>query len=177
MFFDVFKAIILVGIPVGAFSFLMLYYAYYKGYLSTDVELKHAFKHHDDQQSTLSKKHKKSLLFLHSKWVTFGGGFYGLIALLTFIVIELLQITNFWLNVEGWHDITALFSFQAIIAMFIDSLLNMLKAALWFTYWPDVFNTNNYIVWILIAYIGYRFGAKFANSYAIIKQKEVIEVD
>ncbi len=177
MLIDVIKAILFVGIPIGAFSFLMLYYAYFKGYLSTEVELKYAFKNPDAQQSTLSKKHKKNLVFLHSKWVTFGGGFYGLIALLTFIVIELLQIINFWLSVEGWHDITALFTLNSLISMFIDSLLNMLKAAIWFTYWPSILSTENYIVWILIAYIGYRFGAKFANTYAITKQKEAISED
>jgi len=166
-----FKAIILVGIPVGAFSFLMIYYAYLKGYLSTDIEFKDAFNKHNKAHSTLSKKHKKNLLFLHSKWVTFGGGFYGLIALLTFIVIELLQIVNFWLNVTGWQDIAALFSIQALIGMFVDSIVNMVKAAIWFTYWPEVFNTDNFIGWVLVAYLGYRLGAKLAKDY-LLKQRE-----
>jgi len=171
MFIDLIKAILLVGIPVGVFSFLMIYYAYFKGYLSTDVEFKDAFKKRNKAHSTLSKKHKKNLLFLHSKWVTFGGGFYGLIALLTFIVIELLQIVNFWLNVSGWQDITALFTIQALISMFVDSIINMVKAAIWFTYWPEVFNTDNFIAWAIVAYLGYRLGAKFAKDY-LLKQRE-----
>jgi hypothetical protein len=175
MFIDIIKAILLVGIPVGVFSFLMIYYAYLKGYLSTDVEFRHAFKKQNKAHSTLSKKHKKNLLFLHSKWVTFGGGFYGLIALLTFIVIELLQIVNFWLNVSSWQDISALFTIQALISMFVDSIVNMVKAAIWFTYWPEVFDTSNFIAWVLVAYLGYRLGAKFAKDYLLRERESVQE--
>lgn len=167
MFFDIVKAVLFAGLPVGAFSFLMVYYAYLNNYLSTDVEFRHAFKNRNGVQSKLSKKHKKSLLFLHSKWVTFGGGFYGLIALLTFVVIELLQIVNYLISIRSLQDITALFSINALISMFIDSIVNMVKAAIWFTYWPDVFNTQNFIVWILIAYLGYQLGARFAKHYII----------
>lgn len=78
--------------------------------MSLNIDVQEAFKYKDVREPTLSKSYKKNLTFLHSKWVTFGGGFYGLIALLTFVVIELTQITQFWLSVEGWSDITALFS-------------------------------------------------------------------
>jgi len=170
MIFDALKAIVFAGIPVGVCSFLMVYYAYYKGYLSRDVEIRHAFKNKDDDKSLLAKKHKKKLLFLHSKWVAFGGGFYGLIAMLTFVVIELLQIVNFLLSVTSWKDITALFSIKAFIAMFIDSIMNMLKAAVWFIYWPNKISSGNFLIWILIAYLGYRLGAMFAKKYAIAKE-------
>ena len=175
MFFDIVKALLFAGIPIGVFSFLMVYYAYFKNYLSTDVEFKHAFKKKGQAQSTLSKKHKKDLLFLHSKWVTFGGGFYGLVALLTFMVIELLQIVNFLMSVNSLQDITALFSISALISMFVDSLVNMLKAAIWFTYWPDMIDAKNLVVWLLIAYLGYRLGVRLAKYYVLrVRAKEEV---
>mgnify|MGYP000011006697 CR=1 FL=1 len=167
MFVDIVKAVLFAGIPVGAFSFLMVYYAYLNNYLSTDVAFKHAFKKNNEAQTKLSKKHKKSLLFLHSKWVTFGGGFYGLIALLTFVVIELLQIVNFLMSIRSFQEITALFSVNALISMFVDSVVNMLKAAIWFTYWPDVIHAQNFLVWIIIAYLGYQLGARLAKYYVV----------
>jgi len=167
MVLDIVKAILLAGIPVAAFSFLMVYYAYLNNYLSTDVSFKHAFKNKNGAQTKLSKKHKKSLLFLHSKWVTFGGGFYGLIALLTFVVIELLQIVNFLISIRSVQDITALFSINALVSMFVDSIVNMVKAAIWFTYWPDVMNSQNFLVWLIIAYLGYQLGARLAKFYII----------
>jgi len=167
---DIIKAILLVGLPVGAFSFLMTYFSYQKGYLSTDVEIQEAFKKKNNIETTLSRKNKKELVFLHSKWITFGGGFYGLIALLTFIIIELLQILNFWLGITSWQDVIALISVDTVIAMIIDSIMNMIKAGIWFTYWPTQLNTDHYLAWILIAYIGYRLGGKYAKHYSIARK-------
>ncbi len=86
---DLIKAIFYAGLPVQIFTFLMVYYAYNKGYLTADVNIRDAFKDKKNPDKVFSKINKKSLLFLHSKWMTFGGGFYGLLALLTFIYIEL----------------------------------------------------------------------------------------
>lgn len=172
MFVDVLKAIFIAGIPVGTFSFFMVYFAYLKGYLSTEVKFKYAFKNQQINQSSLSKQYKKNLMFLHSKWITFGGGFYGLIALLTFIVIEFSQVVNFLIGVESWQEITSLFSISSFIAMFVDSIMNMIKAALWFTYWPDKVHSLNFVIWIVIAYIGYRLGAEIAKRYAILQQEK-----
>jgi hypothetical protein len=104
--------------------------------------------------------------------VTFGGGFYGLIALLTFIIIELTQVVKFFFSITGWQDIISFLSLDTLIAMIIDSITNMIQAAIWFRYWSDKFNTENFIVWILIAYIGYRFAAKYAMRYTIYLQKK-----
>jgi hypothetical protein len=172
---DVLQAILFVGIPVGVFSFLMIYFSYQKGYLSTDFELKDAFKKNNNTGSSLSRKHKKKLLFLHSKWVTFGGGFYGLIALLTFLIIELTQVVNFLFSITGWQDIVALFSFDTLIAMIIDSITNMVQAIIWFTYWSEKFDTENFIIWIFIAYISYRFSEKYAMRYTVYQRKLAIE--
>ena len=172
MLIDVLKAMLVAGIPVAAFSFLMVYLAYYKGYLSTNSHFKDAFKKNNDQQSKLSKKHKGNLLFLHSKWLTFGGGFYGLIALLTFIIIELSQIFNFLISIQGWQDISALFTISSLIAMFVDSIVNMVKAAIWFTYWPDKVASLNFLIWIIIAYLGYRLGAHLAKTYILYERQK-----
>jgi len=164
---DIVKAIFYAGFPIGIFSFLMVFYAYKKGYLSPEMTIKTAFKdkHNDDRQ--LSKKNKKSLVFFHSKWITFGGGFYGLIALVTFIYIELKQIFEFLINATGLQSFLDLFSISAFIGMFIDSIMNMIKAAIWFTYWPRVFEMSNFFIWVLIAYLGYRVGANLAQKYAL----------
>jgi len=174
MVVDIFKALFIVGFPVGLFSFLMFYFAYKKDYLSTETCLKDAFKNNDAQQSKLSKQQKRDLQFMHSKWVTFGGGFYGLIAVLTFVVIELNQIISFLLSVTGWQDIAALFSIQALIAMFVDSIMNMIKAAIWFTYWPSLLPESNFLLWVLVAYIGYKVGAYYARIYRLYSQQSRI---
>lgn len=166
---EAFEAILIAGLPVFLFSFFMVYFSYKKGYLSSDVSIKNAF-NKNNHSSQLSRENKKNLLFIHSKWVTFGGGFYGLIAVFTFLIIELLQIFNFWLNVTSWKDVTDLFSISALISMFVDSIINMVTAAVWFTYWPNKLQSSHFILWVIIAYFSYRIGAEHAKKFYISKK-------
>jgi hypothetical protein len=149
----------------------MVYYAYNKGYLTSDVNIRDAFKDKKNPTKKLSKANKKSLLFLHSKWMTFGGGFYGLVALLTFIYIELDQTVQFLIHVTGWRSFLNLLTFDAILGMIIEAFVNMLKALLWFTYWPKVFDMDNVAIWFIASYMGYRFGANLAQRYVVHLEK------
>jgi len=167
MYWDILRALAFVGCPIAAFSFLMVYFAYSKGYLAPEVKITDAFNKKVHPNAKLSKKNKKSLAFLHSKWMTFGGGYYGLLALLTFIYIEIKQITQFLLQVTGIQDFIGLLSINALVAMFVDSIMNMVKAAVWFTYWPKVFDMSNGFIWLLTSYLGYRIGAVLAQRHAI----------
>jgi hypothetical protein len=173
---DIVKAVFYGGLPVGIFTFLMVYYAYHKGYLTSDVNIQTAFKDKKNPHKKLSKSNKKSLLFLHSKWMTFGGGFYGLLALMTFIYIELEQTIQFFINASGWQSFLNLFTFDAILSMVIESFTNMLRALLWFGYWPDVFDMKNAAIWFLAAYLGYRFGANLAQRYFVHHEKQVQDI-
>ena len=169
MYWDILKAVIFAGCPTALFSFLMVYFAYAKGYLSPEIKMAQAFSKKKHPDGKLSKKHKKGLAFLHSKWVTFGGGYYGLLALITFVYIELEQITMFLIQVTGIQDFIDLLTVNALISMFIDSIMNMVRAAIWFTYWPGIIEMANGAIWLLSSYIGYRLGAIFAQNYALNK--------
>ena len=170
---DLVKAIFYAGLPVEIFTFLMVYYSYHKGYLTSDVNIRDAFKDKKNPDKKLSKANKKSLLFLHSKWITFGGGFYGLVALLTFIYIELEQTFQFLIHVTGVQSFLNLLTFNAILGIIIDSFINMIRALLWFGYWPDVFEMENIPIWFIAAYIGYRFGANLAQRYIVHQEKKI----
>lgn len=174
---DLIKAIFYAGLPVQVFTFLMVYYAYNKGYLTSDITIRDAFKDKKNPERKLSKANKKSLLFLHSKWMTFGGGFYGLVALLTFIYIELDQTVQFLIHATGWQSFLNLLSFNAILGMIIESFLNMLKALLWFSYWPDVFDMENVAIWFIASYLGYRLGANLAQRYVVHLEKKALDGD
>lgn len=167
MSMDLVKAIFYAGLPVLIFTFLMVYYAYHKGYLTSDVTIRDVFKDKKNPDRKLSKTNKKNLLFLHSKWITFGGGFYGLISLLTFIYIELEQTLQFLIHATGWQSFVNLLTFEAILGMIIESFINMIKSLLWFSYWPNVFEMENIAIWFIASYIGYRFGANLAQRYVL----------
>ena len=170
---DLVKAIFYAGLPVQIFTFLMVYYAYHKGYLASGIAIQDDFKDKKNLDKKLSKTNKKNLLFLHSKWVTFGGGFYGLVSLLTFIYIELEQTLQFLINATGLQSFIDLLTFSAILGMIIDSFINMLTALLWFSYWPKVFDMDNIAIWFIATYIGYRLGANLAQRYILHREKNV----
>jgi hypothetical protein len=172
---DLLKAIFYAGLPVQIFTFLMVYYAYHKGYLTSDVNIRDVFKDKKNPNRKLSKANKKSLLFLHSKWITFGGGFYGLVSLLTFIYIELEQAVQFLMHATGLQSFLNLLTLNAIIGMIIESFTNMIKALLWFSYWPDVFDMDNIAIWFIASYIGYHFGAYLAQRYVLHQEKKIQE--
>ena len=174
MLLDIIKSIFYVGLPLALFSFLMVYYAYHRGYLLPEHTIKTAFDKKNKNRA-LSKQNKKELQFLYSKWVSFGGGFYGLVSLLTFIYIELEQVFQFLLTVTGIQSFIDLLTIGTLINMIVESFINMITALLWFGYWPDIFDIGNGFIWILSSYGGYQLGAHLAQRYAIYNKDNLCQ--
>ena len=66
------------------------------------------------------------------KWFSFGGGFYGLVALYTWLVIEWNEVWNFLTDLPGIvfsFDLGSLISL--VISFFIESLMNFITAIAW----------------------------------------------
>lgn len=85
-------------------------------------------------------------------------GFYGLMALVTFFVIEVREVFGFILRIEGWHTLTDLLNLDSLIDILIDSIMNMVDAFVWFNYWPDTIAIGNGWIWLGMAYAGYHVG-------------------
>ncbi len=97
------------------------------------------------------------------KWFSFGGGFYGLVALYTWLVVEWNEVWDFLGDLPGIvfsFDIGALISL--VISFFIESLMNFITAIAWPVYWLGV--AGNPWVWIAVAYGGYWLGIKAAQQ-------------
>lgn len=97
------------------------------------------------------------------KWFSFGGGFYGLVALYTWLVIEWDDAWGFLTDLPGIvfsFDIGSLISL--VISFFIESLMNFIVAITWPVYW--IGEASNPWVWIAVAYGGYWLGIKAAQQ-------------
>ncbi|MEE4173160.1 MAG: hypothetical protein V2I57_02805 [Xanthomonadales bacterium] len=97
------------------------------------------------------------------KWFSFGGGFYGLVAFYTWIIIEWDEVWGFVSDLPGIvfsFDIGALISLA--INFFIESLMNFITAIAWPIYWLGV--AGNPWLWIGVAYGGYWLGIKAAQQ-------------
>ena len=99
------------------------------------------------------------------KWLSFGGGFYGLVALYTWLVIEWDEVWGFLSDLPGIvfsFDMGSLISL--VINFFIESLMNFIAAIAWPMYW--IGTAGNPWVWIVVAYGGYWLGIKAAQQVA-----------
>ena len=99
------------------------------------------------------------------KWFSFGGGFYGIVALYTWILAEWNEVWNFMSALPGIvlsFNVGALISL--VINLFIESLMNFITAISWPVYWLQ--EAGNPWIWIGVAYGGYWLGIKAARHVA-----------
>jgi len=101
----------------------------------------------------------------HNKVTSFGAGFYSTMAVLTYILIELVEIWQFLGKVFGpgsWFDNIGL---RLIIDFFINSIMNFVSAFIWFSTLPEYLPVGNGWVWLVAAYLGYMGGVKLTTQH------------
>ncbi|MEE4193079.1 MAG: hypothetical protein V2I66_15985, partial [Halieaceae bacterium] len=96
------------------------------------------------------------------QWFRFGGGFYGLVALYTWLLIEWDEVLDF---LGGLSHVVLTFDPGALIGLvielFIESIMNFVMAIGWPAYWLS----ESRDAWLLLffAYGGYWLGIKAAR--------------
>lgn len=114
----------------------------------------------DDLESHPSSNYKD---FLANKWLSFGGGFYGLVAVLTYIIVEAQEIFDI-LNMPGEGDVFSGIGIGMLVRFFIDSLMNFITAIAWPAYWMNT-GQAPFWQWFLAAYGGYVAGKTLVKTY------------
>lgn len=109
------------------------------------------------------KKQRQDMDPVMDKWLKFGGGFYGLVALYTWLLIEWEDVASF---ARGLWDIAFSLNLGAVIGLvielFIESIMNFVMAIAWPAYWLS----HDRNPWLLLAaaYGGYWLGIKVARQ-------------
>jgi len=98
----------------------------------------------------------------HNKWLAFGGGFYGVVGLLTYAVVELGEIRDFFVQFDGLAGLISQISLDLVIGFFIDAFMNFVIAIAWPIYWISDFSGQHVWIWFAVAYGGYWLGARYA---------------
>ena len=134
---------------------------------------------HEAIQEAIENKDKKALkkakqeikdqpwswhqIFL-SKWMEFGGGFYGVVAVLTYLVVEGREVYDFLTSEATVMATIAQLGIGDLVQFFINSLMNFITAITWPVYWMGKTSYFSTWVWFLVVYAGYvagQFLAKF----------------
>lgn len=105
-----------------------------------------------------------------SKWVAFGGGFYGVMAVLTYVVVEFREVVDLMTSEASLMATIAELGISDLVAFFINSIMNFVTAITWPVYWMSRVEGYSVWVWFVIVYSGYvtgQFLAKnMSNPYA-----------
>jgi hypothetical protein len=177
------RATFFAALPVACFTFLTVQWLIASGRLpkfSDAKDLQAQYKKMRQETKEAKKKtkqipraerqekqpffHKKTGSdMLHGKLIFFGGGFYGTMALFTYLIIEVDEILTFFgkiIDISHWNFT---FNIQFLVDLFINSIMNIVSAFIWFQTLPRYVEVNNGFIWIVAAYLGYLGGVQFTQ--------------
>ena len=157
---EVLMAVLEMGLPLAAISWLFFTFLYSSGEIDRSADRRAvAARMREMKQSYRSSRAVRRRNPVMAKWMRFGGGFYGLAALWTFIVIELGQFFGFMFNNPGVGSMLQDGLVSFLIEALINQLENFVMALVWFSYWP----ADSTVVWVAVAYLGYWAGMELAR--------------
>lgn len=159
---EILRAVFIAGLPTMIVAFLMVFFAIKRGYLEQDENIEELKK-----RKKQAKKDKAEFKVnpVHSKWLFFGGGYYGIMALGTYAHVELVEVYEFFRDFSSISNFIDQISFGALIRLIIDSFLNIIPAFTWFLYWPKIFVMHSGWYWLGASYAGYHVGSYLANWF------------
>lgn len=181
MVLEFFRALLLAGLPVGLTSYFLFSWALRRRPPAAVTSLK-ALQRELKQQSKEKAKRKKAnkrdfaavlaegahfsrdsqLDLIHNKWLTFGGGFYGVVGLLTYAVVEFSELWDFAMGFENVWALIAQFGLNTLVNLLLEALRNFIVAIAWPAYWMSEIQTGRIWLWFVVAYAGYWAGARLA---------------
>ena len=170
---EVFWALLMVGVPIGVFTLVLVGWALRGGHFKESLDIK-GLEREMKAMSRINKENKKNRKNnetedlkqhpLQRKWAKFGGGFYGIVAFFTYIVVEVREIIDLVVNHGGFIDFLRQLDIGVIVSIFIDALTNFITAMVWPVYWMDRIDTDQTWIWFVMAYAGYWVGLKLAQT-------------
>lgn len=168
MVWEIIEALFAVALPLGILSYLLVSWSLKTGRLSGEGD----YKSQRAEMKALRKSRKikgaKTKNPIHNKWLRFGGRFYGAVGLYTFLIIEIREVVDF---INGYESVEATLStlgnaslISTVISFFVNSLLNFIWAIAWPGFWAGEVKGANILVWLALAYGGYRLGMIIARK-------------
>lgn len=170
MLFDIILLFVSITVPVAAVSYVLIYWALGKQCVEiTYVNDNEAIlgknyrliSNDNDQNSDVKKQSNDNNSFVN-KWIDFGGGFYGIIALITYFIIEADEIWDFLTGSNNAFSALLVFDIGFFIDFIVDSFVNVVTAFLWPIYWSDSITYASLWFALLAAWFGYEVGSRVA---------------
>ena len=166
-------------LPVGGLSFALVWWAASQRYIEVGEnvgQIGKAMKTLTREQKKARKARKKNagrtsespppkprkFDRIHEKWMAFGGGFYGVVSIYTYLRVEWRELVDFVSQFGGLLAMLGNISVNALIGLLINSILNFVTAVTWPLYWFARVPSEWLLLWLVTAYAGFWLGAKLA---------------
>ena len=156
-------AFIYAVLPIFIFTTLVLFWLNHRGHHSTEDSMDELS---DELEEIKSTDQNKQQPFIHKKWLQFGGGFYGMVALLTYFVTEWNEIVQLVAEFKGIEGDLLEIIISFIIKFFIESVMNIIVAVTWPIYWMRNIDGGEFWLLFIGAYLGYYLGEQAARILA-----------
>lgn len=163
MIVDIIKALFLAGIPVALFS----YYLVKLTCGNTELEANNATELKKELKKIKAKGNTDDSLwvkFLRGKFLQFGGGFYGILTLMTYLHVEFNQFVGFFKTFTSVSDFFDSVGLSMLINFFIEAIMNLVTAFTWPIYWLNILPIDSVWLWFLVAFLSHWFATKYALS-------------
>lgn len=158
------EAVFKLGVPILVLSWLLFSWLYREGKLEIKADRKSTAGSLKEMKKASKEKGVGGQNYIYDKWMWFGSGFYGLAALWTFLVIELVDIVSFVFNFPGFASLLVDGFVKMIIGVFLNQLANIISAFVWFNYWSE---NSSPLIWFIVAYLAYLGGIELAKRFNI----------
>lgn len=157
-------AVVLVGVPIALFTLAIVWWGMRNGHFSDTKDSKTLGLELKALSKLKTEPENDTRDIVYKKWAKFGGGFYGIVAFFTYIVIEVTDIIGMIINFGGFWDFIRHLNFGLLISIFIEAITNFIVAMVWPVYWMKQIDTNQSWMFFLAAYGGYVLGLKLAQQ-------------
>lgn len=174
MFTELLHAIVELGLPVAALSWLLFYRLYSRGQLARDADSKTIGASLKAMRKAEKGSAETSDSVLHTKWMKFGGGFYGVAAAWTLIYIEASGIIGVIVHPSVLKEMFDNGLVAFVTNQITGQISTFVDAAIWFSWWPG--KGHGPIAWLVVAYIAYAAGLNLAR-YETGFGSRVVELD
>lgn len=168
---DLLRAAFELGLPVAGLSWLLFYRLYSRGELARDADHKAIRSNLKLIRGATKKSETPPDSVLHAKWMKFGGGFYGVGALWTLIVVETSGIVATVAHPSSIEDMFRGGPVDFVVNLIVSQFTTFLQALIWITWWPST--GGHAFVWIAVAYGGYIAGLNLARHETAIGSRLV----
>ncbi len=168
---EVLEAIFKLGLPVLVLSWLLIHRQYQTGEIAADADRQTVKSSLKKIRKAWRKDKKGRYNLIENKWMRFGGGFYGITALTTFILIELGEAVDFVVNISGVGKLLEDGLLNFVVNLLVNQFQNFIAAIIWFAYWGD--DDRSIVVWIAVPYASYLLGLNLASRTQAIAPRSL----